>query len=80
MAHITLVVNNKVLLDDNLDTWQDRAQPSFVRELLNPATKPQLYLMTAGLVLSQLALANKSGTITVVTSGADKWNLEVETT
>lgn len=80
MAHIRIVVDDEVLLDHNLDTWQDRAQPKFVADLLKPQAKPQLYLMAAGLVLSQLALANKSGTITVVTSGVDKWSLELETT
>jgi hypothetical protein len=79
MSHVRIVVDNEVLLDDNLDTWQDRATPSFVRDLLVPGTQPKLYLMAVGLVLSQLALANRSGTITVVTSGVDKWNLEVET-
>jgi hypothetical protein len=79
MSRIKLVIDDKVLLDDDLGAWKGHAGPKFVADLLNPQAKPELYLMAAGLVLSQLALTNKSGTITVLTSGVDKWSLTVET-
>lgn len=80
MGHIKLVVDGEILLDDELNTWTDRASPSFVRELLQPkpGTKPQVHLMAAGLVLSQLALADQSATITVATGDADRWSLGVD--
>lgn len=81
MSHIKLVVDGKVLLDDDLNTWTDRAKPGFVKELLDPrGGKPKLHMMVAGLVLSQLTLAAQSGTITVVTDGDGSWSIAVDTT
>lgn len=79
MSHAKLIVDGEVLLDDSLSTWS-RADPGFIKSLVDPSVKPQLHMMAAGLVLSQATLLGKSVSITVNTQGPDKWTLDVETT
>lgn len=70
MAHTTLIVNGKTLLNQPLDEWQQRP-PEAIVDMLNPnSTTRQPWTMPTLGILTEAALQNRNITIRVSSDSA----------
>jgi hypothetical protein len=75
MAHTTLTLNDELVLDDPLDTWQQRP-PDELRELLHNAadTAAAPWLRVAMITLADATKSTQPVHITI-TTGSRGWTL-----
>lgn len=77
MAHTKITIDNKVILDANLDNWQ-AALPDQLTQHLRPGANPQPWMKALLIAMSEAAATNQPLTANIHTRPGG-WTLDVST-
>jgi hypothetical protein len=75
MGHTVFTVNGVIMLDADLDHWQERP-PAEVMELMNPKAENRVWMRSALIALVDAAVGDKPTHIDVQTTPMS-WSLHV---
>lgn len=76
MAHTTITLNGRTLLDDPLDQWHDRP-PEELKQYLRPGAAALPWVKPAMVALADAAMLNQPIRIDVQTTTEQGWVLAV---
>jgi len=76
--HVRIVIDEKILFDDNLDVWK-ATPPDAFKDMLTPGAQPQQWMKAIMIVMADAAMTGQSVAMEVIT-GQDRWSMEVEKT
>ena len=77
MPGARIVVNDHVLFDGDLGTWEANP-PDFIKELIKPGIRPQPYFKAILIAMAENVLADRSVVITVVAHDPSDWWMRVK--
>lgn len=75
MTHVRIVIDEKVLFDDELDVWK-ATPPDAFKDMLTPGARPEQWMKAIMIVMADAALTGQSVSIEAAT-GPDRWAMEV---
>jgi hypothetical protein len=77
MPGARIVVNDHVLFDGDLGTWEANP-PDFIKELIKPGIRPQPYFKAILIAMAEATLVDRSVIITVVAHDPSDWTMRVK--
>ena len=78
MTHVRVCIDSEVVLDSDLDEWV-ATPPDYFKDLMNPNAKPEPWQKAIMVAVADAALTGQATNIEV-TTGTDRWSMEVMTT
>lgn len=76
MAHARIIIDGKIEMDENLGNWQARP-PEFLKQMVQPSTRPEPYIKAVGIVLADSLLTGHDVAIDVTTDTDGSWSMQV---
>lgn len=76
MSRATLIVDGECRMDDELDEWH-RRPPQLLADMIKPGSKPEPYLVAAGMALADATVKGQPVRVTITTRPSG-YNVDVD--